>query len=193
MCAEQNIRVAQPTTPAQMFHLLRAQVLRRLRKPLIVMTPKSLLRLPAAGSTLDELATGEFHRVLADATADPAKVTRVLMCTGRIYYDLAEERTKRKADHIAIVRLEQLYPWWPDLVNESIAPYAGLREVMWVQDEPFNMGAATFVTPRLEEMLPSKTKLEVIARAESASPATGSHNAHVIEERQILKAAFDPR
>jgi 2-oxoglutarate dehydrogenase E1 component len=193
MCAEQNIRVAQPTTPAQMFHLLRAQVLRRLRKPLIVMTPKSLLRLPAAGSTLDELATGEFHRVLADTTADPAKVTRVLMCTGRIYYDLAEERTKRKADHVAIVRLEQLYPWWPDLVNESMAPYAGLREVMWVQDEPYNMGAATFVTPRLEEMLPSKTKLEVIARAESASPATGSHNAHVIEERQILKAAFDPR
>ncbi len=193
MCAEQNIRVVQPTTPAQMFHLLRAQVLRRLRKPLIVMTPKSLLRLPAAGSALDELATGEFHRVLADHDADPTKVTRVIMCTGRVYYDLVDERAKRKADHVAIVRLEQLYPWWSELVSESIAPYTKLVEVMWVQDEPYNMGAATFVTPRLEDLLPTKTKLEVIARAESASPATGSHKAHVIEEQQILKAAFDPR
>src|SRR5690606_34272737 len=89
-CAEQNIRVCQPTTPAQMFHLLRGQVLRRMRKPLVVMTPKSLLRLPAATSTLDELASGKFHRVLHDETADPAKVTRVLLCTGKIYYELVE-------------------------------------------------------------------------------------------------------
>ena len=192
-CAEQNIQVAQPTTPAQMYHLLRGQVLRRLRKPLIVMTPKSLLRLPAATSTLEELAEGTFHRVLADETADPKKVTRVLMCTGRIYYDLAEERIKRGADHIAIVRLEKLYPWWPHLVSASIDKYKGLKEVMWVQDEPYNMGAATFVTPKLEDLLPQKVTLEVIARAESASPATGSHKAHVIEQQQIMKAAFDAR
>jgi 2-oxoglutarate dehydrogenase E1 component len=192
-CAEQNIQVAQPTTPAQMYHLLRGQVLRRLRKPLIVMTPKSLLRLPAATSTLAELAEGTFHRVLADGTADPNKVTRVLMCTGRIYYDLAEERTKRGAEHIAIVRLEKLYPWWPHLVSASFDMYRGLKEVMWVQDEPYNMGAATFVTPKLEDLLPQKVTLEVIARAESASPATGSHKAHVIEQQQIMKAAFDAR
>ncbi|CAN5515054.1 2-oxoglutarate dehydrogenase E1 component [soil metagenome] len=192
-CAEQNIQVAQPTTPAQMYHLLRGQVLRRLRKPLIVMTPKSLLRLPAATSKLDELAEGTFHRVLADETADPSKVTRVLMCTGRIYYDLAEERTKRGAENIAIVRLEKLYPWWPHLVSASIDMYQGLKEVMWVQDEPYNMGAATFVTPKLEDLLPHKVTLEVIARAESASPATGSHKAHVIEQQQIMKAAFDAR
>ena len=192
-CAEQNIQVAQPTTPAQMYHLLRGQVLRRLRKPLIVMTPKSLLRLPAATSTLEELAEGTFHRVLADETADPKKVTRVLMCTGRIYYDLAEERTKRGADNVAIVRLEKLYPWWPHLVSASIDKYQGLKEVMWVQDEPYNMGAATFVTPKLEDLLPQKVTLEVIARAESASPATGSHKAHVIEQQQIMKAAFDAR
>ena len=191
--AEHNIRVVQPTTPAQMFHLLRAQVLRRLRKPLIVMTPKSLLRLPAATSNLEELATGGFQRVIADGEADPAKVTRVLMCTGRVYYDLIEERAKQKAEHVAIVRIEQLYPWWPKLIAESVAPYVKLREVMWVQDEPLNMGAATFVAPKLEDLLASGVKLEVIARAESASPATGSHKAHVIEEKQILKAAFDPR
>ena len=192
-CAEHNIQVAQPTTPAQMYHLLRSQALRKLRKPLIVMTPKSLLRLPAATSTLDELANGTFHRVLHDTVADPKKVTRVLMCTGRIYYDLAEERTKRTSEDIAIVRLEKLYPWWPNLVGASIDAYKNLKEVMWVQDEPYNMGAATFVTPRLEDLLPAKVKLEVIARAESASPATGSHKAHVIEQQQIMKAAFDPR
>ncbi|HTR52146.1 MAG TPA: 2-oxoglutarate dehydrogenase E1 component [Kofleriaceae bacterium] len=190
MCAEHNMQVVQPTTPAQMFHLLRGQVLRRTRKPLVVMTPKSLLRLPAATSALDELATGRFQRVIPDAHADPARVTRVVMCTGKIYYELVEARDKRDDDSVAIVRLEKLYPWWPHLVAAAIEPYAGLREVVWAQEEPLNMGAATFVTPRLEAMLPHKVKLEVIGRAESASPATGSHKAHVIEQEQILNAAF---
>jgi 2-oxoglutarate dehydrogenase E1 component len=195
-CAEHNIRVAQPTTPAQMFHLLRSQVLRRLRKPLIVMTPKSLLRLPAASSALDELANGKFQRVLRDETVDPETVTRVLMCTGKIYYELVEERAKRKADHVAIVRLEQLYPWWPNVVAGSFEKYKSLRECFWVQDEPYNMGAGPFVTPRLEQLLRERAataKYECISRAESASPATGSHKAHVIEQQQILKAAFEPR
>ncbi|MGE5183492.1 MAG: 2-oxoglutarate dehydrogenase E1 component [Acidobacteriota bacterium] len=190
MCAEHNIQVAQPTTPAQMFHLLRGQVLRRQRKPLIVMTPKSLLRLPAAASSLDELATGKFQRVIADGAADAAKVTRVLMCTGKIYYELVDERTRRKRDDVAIVRLEKLYPWWPQLVTASIEKYGQLRDVVWVQDEPSNMGAATFVVPRIHKLLPSRVKLECVARAESASPATGSHKAHVIEEKQIFDAAF---
>jgi len=191
MCAEHNMQVVQPTTPAQMFHLLRGQVLRRTRKPLVVMTPKSLLRLPAATSALDELASGTFQRVIPDTHADPAKVTRVVMCTGKIYYELVEERAKRDDDSVAIVRLEKLYPWWPRLVTAAaIDPYAGLRQVVWVQEEPLNMGAAMFVAPRLEALLPPKVKLEVIGRAESASPATGSHKAHVIEQDQILKAAF---
>ena len=195
-CAEHNIRVAQPTTPAQMFHLLRSQVMRRLRKPLIVMTPKSLLRLPAAVSNLDELADGGFQRVIPDTAADAANVTRVLMCTGKIYYDLIDERARRKADHIAIVRLEQLYPWWPGVVAGSMQTYRGLRECFWVQDEPSNMGAGMFVTPRIEAVLRERggsIAFEAITRAESASPATGSHKAHVIEQQQILKAAFDPR
>jgi 2-oxoglutarate dehydrogenase E1 component len=195
-CAEHNIQVAQPTTPAQMFHLLRGQVLRQLRKPLIVMTPKSLLRLPAATSPLEEFANGTFHRVLNDTTADPAKVTRVLMCSGKIYYELSEERTRRKDETTAIVRIEKLYPWWPHLIAESMASYGKLRECFWVQDEPCNMGAGPFVTPRIEAVLRDrggKIAYECIARAESASPATGSHKAHVIEQLQILKAAFDPR
>jgi 2-oxoglutarate dehydrogenase E1 component len=191
-CAEHNIRVVQPTTPAQMFHVLRRQVLAVQRKPLVAMTPKSLLRLPAATSTLDELATGSFHHVLADRDADPATASRVLACTGKIYYDLVDERTKRGARHVAIIRIEELYPWWPDVVRDAvIAPYAQLREVVWVQDEPINMGAASFVTPRLAPLLGAAT-YRVVARPESASPATGSHKAHVIEQQQLMNDAFAP-
>ena len=193
-CAEHNIQVVQPTTPAQMFHMVRTQVLRRYRKPLIVMTPKSLLRLPAATSKLEELANGRFYRVLGDDTADPAKVTRVLMCSGKIYYELVEERARRADPSVAIVRIEKLYPWWPQLVEESYAKYTKLAELFWVQDEPCNMGAGNFVTPRIQRLIAGKPiRYDFIGRAESASPATGSHKAHVLEQQQILRSAFDPR
>ncbi|MDX2091053.1 MAG: 2-oxoglutarate dehydrogenase E1 component [Kofleriaceae bacterium] len=194
-CAEQNIQVAQPTTPAQMFHLLREQQLRSVRKPLVIMTPKSLLRLPAATSHLDELSTGKFHRVLGDNDADPAKVTRVIACTGKVYYELVEERARRADAGVAIVRLEKLYPWWPQLVAaQTVDKYPKMDELYWVQDEPSNMGAATFVTPRLQQLIKGKPiRYEMIARAESASPATGSHKAHVLEQTQLLKQAFDGR
>jgi 2-oxoglutarate dehydrogenase E1 component len=191
-CAEHNIQVAQPTTPAQMFHLLRSQVLCPLRKPLVVMTPKSLLRLPAATSALDELATGRYRRVLADEVADPARVTRVLVCTGKIYYELADERARRGDATTAIVRLETLYPWWPQLVAAATTDrYPQLAELFWVQDEPANMGAASFVAPRLHALIAGRAvRYEMISRAESASPATGSHKAHVIEQQEILGKAF---
>ena len=191
-CAEHNIQVAQPTTPAQMFHLLRSQVLCPVRKPLVVMTPKSLLRLPAAASTLDELATGRYRRVLDDEAADPATVTRVVLCTGKIYYELADERARRADATIAIVRLETLYPWWPHLVAAAtVERYSRLAEVFWVQDEPSNMGAAQFVAPRVQALLGGRPiTYELISRAESASPATGSHRAHVIEQHEILARAF---
>ncbi|MBA3454095.1 MAG: 2-oxoglutarate dehydrogenase E1 component [Deltaproteobacteria bacterium] len=194
-CGEQNIQVAQPTTPAQMFHLLREQVLRNMRKPLIIMTPKSLLRLPAATSPLDELATGKFHRVLHDHDADPEHVTRLLLCSGKIYYELADERARRSDPSVAIVRLEKLYPWWPQLVAAAtIDKYPKLQELFWVQDEPCNMGAGNFVTPRVQRLIEGrKLRYEFIARAESASPATGSHKAHVLEQQQILTQAFDAR
>ena len=193
-CAEDNIQVAQPTTPAQTFHLLRRQVKRAWRKPLIVMTPKSLLRLPAATSTLDELTTGTFQRVLPDTSADPAKVERLLFCTGKVYYELVEERRKRKDETTAIIRLEQLYPWWEDLIEASYASYPKIRDAVWVQDEPANMGAAWFVLPRLDALLERRgVPLRLAARDESASPATGSHKAHVMEQERILRTAFEGR
>jgi 2-oxoglutarate dehydrogenase E1 component len=200
LCAEQNIQVVQPTTPAQYFHMLRTQVIRTLRKPLVVMTPKSLLRLPAATSTLDELAAGKFHRVLADELADPEKVTRVLFCSGKIYYELIDERARRADPSVAVLRIEKLYPWWPPLVSGALEKYARLRQVFWIQDEPANMGAATFVAPRLGAVLAGLRQhkgldvaFELVSRVESASPATGSHKAHVLEQQQILAAAFAPR
>jgi 2-oxoglutarate dehydrogenase E1 component len=189
--AEHNIQVMQPTTPAQMFHMLRLQVLRNVRKPLIVMTPKSLLRLPAAGSALDELATGGFQRVIPDDAADPAQVTRALFCSGKIYFELVEERARRSDPTVAIIRIEQLYPWWPQLVGGAIERFGKLAELFWVQDEPANMGPGPFVAPRFHSLLEGRrVRYEFIGRVESASPATGSHKAHVIEQQQILAAAF---
>jgi 2-oxoglutarate dehydrogenase E1 component len=193
-CAEHNIAVSQPTTPAQIFHLLRRQAVRRVRKPLVVMTPKSLLRLPAASSRLGDLEGGAYERILADREVEPGQVTRALFCSGRVYYDLAEERARRKDPTVAIIRIEQLYPWWPELVAASVAPYASLREILWVQDEPANMGAATYAVPRLEPLCHARgVGLDVVSRAESASPATGSHKAHVLEQEQLLREAFDRR
>ncbi len=188
-CGEQNIQVAQPSTPAQMFHLLRRQTLSPWKKPLIVMTPKSLLRLPAASSTLEELAGGAFRPLLVDPVAEPAQVDRVLLCTGRVYYDLAEEQRKRADHRVAIIRIEELYPWWPGALAEALAPFAGARDLVWVQDEPANAGAAGFILPRLAEQAGGR-EVRLCARAESASPATGSHKAHVMEQEQILRAAF---
>jgi 2-oxoglutarate dehydrogenase E1 component len=121
--AEDNVQLVQPSTPAQIFHILRRQVLRNYRKPLIVFTPKSLLRLPAATSTLDDLATGTFQRIISDTSIASEKVERVFFCSGRIYYDLVEERRARKDERTAIIRIEQLYPWYPDLVKKSVAPF----------------------------------------------------------------------
>jgi len=187
--AEDNILVVQPTTPAQVFHMLRRQVLRPLRKPLVVLTPKSLLRLPAASSSIEELTQGRFLRFVPDAEAEPDKVDRVLVCSGRIYFDLVEERKTRKDDRIAIVRIEQFYPWWPDELRAAVEKYARVERFIWVQDEPANMGAVQFLMPRLREIFGYEA-VSAVSRAESASPATGSHKAHLIEQRRLYDAAF---
>jgi 2-oxoglutarate dehydrogenase E1 component len=187
--AEDNVQLVQPTTPAQMFHILRRQVLRSYRKPLIVFTPKSLLRLPAATSKLEELTSGTFQRVIHDTAAAPDKVERVMFCSGRIYYDLVEERKARKDERTAIIRIEQLYPWWPELVEQAVAPFPAARRYIWVQDEPKNMGPRNFLLPRLAELF-GWEKLVAISRPENASPATGSHKAHAIEQRTLLDKAF---
>jgi len=187
-CAEDNIQVCQPTTPAQMFHLLRRQVKRTLRKPLVVMTPKSLLRLPAATSPLEALTQGTFQRVIGDAEVPAAKAHRVLFCTGKIYYELVEERKRRNDARTMIVRIEQLYPFRAEQVTAAVQGLTDISDVAWVQDEPGNMGAATFIIPRLAQALGRTPRL--VARDDSASPATGSHKAHVMEQNKILATAF---
>jgi 2-oxoglutarate dehydrogenase E1 component len=188
--AEDNIQVVQPTTPAQMFHVLRRQVLRAMRKPLIVFTPKSLLRLPAAVSSIEELAGGTFQRFLPDPDSERGEqVERVILCTGRVFYDLVEERKRRKDERSAIVRIEQIYPWRQDELESVLARYPRASRYLWVQDEPGNMGASQFLMPRLCKMF-GHAAVTSVSRSASASPATGSTKAHLIEQRQILERAF---
>jgi 2-oxoglutarate dehydrogenase E1 component len=189
LAAEDNIQVCHPTTPAQLFHVLRRQVNRMWRKPLVVFTPKSLLRHPQAVSTLDELATGSFHRVLGDDKADPAAVKRILLCAGKVYFDLAAERAKRDARDVAIVRLEQYYPLGDKLLK-ALEPYRAGTPVVWVQEEPRNMGAWYFLNARRGELLGARHPLSLVSRAESASPATGSKAAHDMEQKMLLDEAF---
>ncbi len=192
LAAEDNIQVAQPTTPAQMFHLLRRQVLRKWRKPLVIFTPKSLLRHPQCVSPLDECAAGRFQRVLPD-TAPASGVKRVLLCTGKVFYDLAAYREEHKHTDTAILRLEQLYPLPAALLEQMLKPYADKTPVFWVQEEPSNMGAWRFLLERLGRKMFDRFPFERVSRPESASPATGSANAHKIEQARLVARAFgDP-
>ena len=184
LCAEDNMQVCYPTTPAQIFHLLRRQVLRPWRKPLIVLTPKSLLRHKLAVSSLDDLSKGAFRRIIFDPTVKKAK--RVLLCTGKVYYDLAMAREAKKRTDVAIVRFEQLYPLSDEAIAEAVKPY-GDAELFWVQEEPFNMGAWYHVHARWPDGLP---RLGCISRPESASPATGSEKSHKYEQQLLVDQAF---
>jgi 2-oxoglutarate dehydrogenase E1 component len=191
MAAEDNIQVCNPSTPAQFFHLLRRQVLRPWRKPLAVMTPKSLLRAPAATSHIDELATGEFQRVIADdRRIDPRGVKRILLTSGKLYYDLAKAREEKKRDDVAIVRLEQYYPL-SSALNEALEPYAPGTDLVWAQEEPRNMGASYFLLANLGARLEGKFPIRVVSRPESASPATGSHASHELEQHMLTDQAFE--
>jgi 2-oxoglutarate dehydrogenase E1 component len=195
MCAEDNIQVVNLTTPAQIFHCLRRQVVRPWRKPLVVMSPKSLLRHPKAISSLEDLAEGEFQRVIPDGTAT-GKIRRVLLCSGRVYYDLIAYRDERKTNDVDIVRVEQLYPFPEQQLEDALAPVlTGERgtdacEVIWVQEEPLNMGAWYFLRARFGETIFRKLPLRCIARDESASPATGSPSSHKREQQLLVARAF---
>ena len=189
LAAEDNIQVCNLTTPAQFFHVLRRQVKRPWRKPLVVFTPKSLLRHPDATSTLDDLATGGFQRVIPDDAVDPAGVERVLLCSGKVYYDLAAERTKRDRRDVAVLRLEQYYPL-SDALTRALARYREGTPVVWVQEEPRNMGPWYFVNARERELFGGRHPLSLASRPESASPATGSKAAHDLEQRMLMEEAF---
>lgn len=185
-----NIQVVNPTTPAQYFHVLRRQVLRRWRKPLVMMTPKSLLRRPHAVSTLEDLEKGGFRRILFDR-AVPERVERVLLCSGRIYYDLVEMREELKRDDVAIVRLEQLYPLHDEELHRALVSYRSTVPVVWVQDEPANMGAWRYLFARFGDALLGIHPFSAVCRPASASPATGWGALHRIEQAKLLKTAFD--
>jgi len=188
LAAEDNMIVTQPSTAAQYFHLLRRQAKWKWRKPLVVMTPKSLLRAAVATVPLDSLTAGRFQRVLADPAAPTGDVRRVLCCSGKVFHALDAERTKRGDLHTAIVRIEQLYPWPGAALAEMLAPWRGAEDLCWVQEEPANMGPLHFVLPRLEAAASRRPR--AVSRPESASAATGSARAHAIEERALLDEAF---
>ena len=192
LCAEDNIQVANLTTPAQYFHLLRRQALRRWRKPLVVMTPKSLLRHPKSVSTLEELASGRFQRIIPDQTPGqaPANIKRVLLCSGKIYFELAEHREKLKRDDVAIVRVEQLYPLSAELLQSALAPYPDSAQVLWVQEEPENMGAWYEFRVRFGYQLFGRWSFGGVSRPASASPACGSAKAHKREQDALIAQAF---
>ena len=186
LCAENNLQVCYPSTPAQYFHLLRRQVKQEIVRPLIVMTPKSLLRLPAASSTVEDLTNGGFQPVIDDAKVkDKAKVKRVVVCSGKVYYDLNEGRKDADDDRVAIVRLEQFYPFPKERLQEVVDSYETATQIFWTQEEPKNMGGWTFVENRLEEIRGEKS-LKYVGRDASASPATGSYAIHNLEQEKIV-------
>jgi len=195
LCAENNMQVAYPTTPAQYFHLLRRQMRggsdrRGLRKPLVVMTPKSLLRHPKVVSTVDELASGSFHTVLDDTrVTDPASVTRILACTGKVYYDLLAAHEARGGP-FAIVRFEQLYPFPQTEFANILRRYPAAQHVVWVQEEPRNMGAWSSIRGRIQPMLGANQAIGYAGRPRSASPAPGSPKVHQREQAHLIEAAF---
>jgi len=191
LAAGQNIQIISPTTPAQYFHVLRRQVLRRWRKPLIVMTPKSLLRLPAAVSPLADFGANMFREVLPDERREGSHaVTRVLLSTGKAYYDIVRRRQELHRDDVAVVRIEQLYPFPTESLRAALAEYADGTPVIWVQEEPENMGAWRFLRVRLGETLFGRLPLSGIFRPASASPASGSGSSHKLEQERLLNEAF---
>jgi 2-oxoglutarate dehydrogenase E1 component len=192
LAAEGNLRIANPTTPAQYFHLLRRQALVVKQRPLIVMTPKSLLRLPQAPSTVEDLSKGQLRTVLAEPGIDDAKVTRLILCTGKIYYDLVGHAKRAGAQTVAVGRVEMLYPFPEPALRELLARYPRLEEVVWTQEEPRNMGARAYMSQRLRQMIDDDAlQFGYIGRPERASPGEGYPAAHAQEQARIVTTALD--
>jgi 2-oxoglutarate dehydrogenase E1 component len=191
LCAQHNMQVAVPTTPAQVFHLLRRQMIRHFRKPLIVITPKSLLRHKEAVSTLDELANGSFRNVIGEVDKlDPKKVRRVIVCSGKVYYEVVAYRRQNAIDDVAVLRLEQQYPFPHDDYKREVAKYAKAKEVVWCQEEPQNQGAWYRLNTYLRSDIDEKKTLYYAGRPVSASPAVGYAAKHQAEQKQLIEEAF---
>jgi 2-oxoglutarate dehydrogenase E1 component len=186
------MQVCQPTTPAQIFHLLRRQMIRMFRKPLVILTPKSLLRNKEATSPLDELARGSFHTVIgeADPKIDAKKVKRVVVCTGKVYYDLLVARREREIDDVALVRVEQLYPFAHKVFDTEMKKFPNATHVVWCQDEPQNQGAWFYIQHHVGESLREGQKLSYAGRPASASPAVGYYDKHYAQQKELIAAAL---
>ncbi len=192
LCAEDNMFVCNFTTPAQYFHALRRQVLQKVRKPMIVMTPKSLLRLRDATSTLEELAEGKLEHILDEPRQlDRSAVKRILLCSGKVYYDLANYANEHAREDVAIIRLEQLYPLSKEELSGVVGAYGDIEQLIWVQEEPKNMGAWSYIFPELVETFGASPLPRYVGRAESASPATGDPQAHQLEQDKLIDEAFN--
>ncbi len=190
LCALENMHVCVPSTPAQAFHMLRRQMHMTTRKPLVVMSPKSLLRHKLAVSSLDELANGRFQHLIGDASVDPGKVERVVLCSGKVYYDLLEEKDKRGLDGIALVRVEQLYPFPRAALVEELGRYGKATSVIWCQEEPQNQGAWYQIRHHLQACVPAGLELHYAGRQRSPSPAVGHFADHVVEQEKLVDDAL---
>ncbi|MGC9220651.1 MAG: multifunctional oxoglutarate decarboxylase/oxoglutarate dehydrogenase thiamine pyrophosphate-binding subunit/dihydrolipoyllysine-residue succinyltransferase subunit [Solirubrobacteraceae bacterium] len=191
LAAEGNMRVANVTTPAQYFHLLRRQARLEQRRPLVLMTPKSLLRLPAAASRIEDLTTGRFQPVLAETGGPAAGVTRLLLCTGKLYYDIAADPLRAQTPEVAIGRVELLYPFPEQELLALITSYPNLEEVVWLQEEPRNMGARSYMSERLEQIMPDHLRFGYVGRPERAASGEGYPAAHAREQHRIVVTALD--
>ncbi len=193
LAAEHNIQICIPTTPAQVFHMLRRQAIRPMRRPLIVMSPKWILRHKLATSSLEDLAEGHFHNALADEQADPRKVKRVVLCSGKVYYHLLEARMESEQEDVALIRLEQLYPFPEKELTEILAPYQNLKDVIWCQEEPMNQGAWYSSQHHMRRVIhqhDSSLNLDYAGREASAAPACGYMSAHLEEQNRFIKDAL---
>jgi 2-oxoglutarate dehydrogenase E1 component len=191
LCVNDNMQVCNLTTPAQYFHALRRQVLRPYRKPLVIMSPKSLLRHPAAASALSDFTEGGFQRIIPDQmNVDPTNVKRVVLCTGKVYYDLVAAREEKHIDDVAVIRIEQLYPMYKDEVLDVLSVYNDGTPVVWLQEEPRNMGAWAYMNRELPSLLAGIFPWSCVSRPLSASPATGSLSRHKREQTRLIEDAL---
>ncbi|MFP3019604.1 MAG: 2-oxoglutarate dehydrogenase E1 component [Arsenophonus sp.] len=191
LCAEQNMQVCIPSTSAQVYHMLRRQVLRNMRRPLIVMSPKSLLRHPLAVSSLEDLANGQFQSVISEIDPiDPKKTKRVILCSGKVYYDLLEQRRKNKQKNLAIIRIEQLYPFPCIDLKNALKPYEYIRDFIWCQEEPINQGAWYYSQNNILEVIPKDSLLRYVGRPASSSPAVGYASVHQEQQKTLVDDAI---
>ena len=185
------MQVCNLSTPAQYFHALRRQSVREVVKPLVIMTPKSLLNLPQCTSSIEDMAEGtHFQTIIDEATEvkNPEKTSRLIFCSGKVYYDLIKYRDEAEIDSVAIIRVEQFYPWDRSRIKEVVAQYGNATKWVWCQEEPLNMGGWTFIGPRLQKL--TEHKVRYAGRSGAASPATGAKAIHKREQRKLVEKAF---